>query len=234
LRILRRRAIGGVAEAADRSGLSSHSSPVFPDRLPRPAIGVRLALLSGMAFPLTPGRARERGFSLLEALVAMAILLVVAASVSGLFLSARRAAWAAGVRTLATTIAADKMERLASLSWSVDRSGAPVSDFRTDLSTDPPGEGGSGLRASPGGTLARDVAGFADYVDAHGRVIRGGSRVPAGAAFVRRWAIEPLTSDPADSIVLTVLVLPVADAARSAAGWRGAVRIATIRTRTAE
>lgn len=176
----------------------------------------------------------ERGVSLLEALVAMGVLVVITGSVAGLLLSSRRAAWEASVRTQATALAADKMERLLSLPWSIAASGLVISDDSTDLSSDPAENDGSGLMGSPGGTLTADVEGFVDYVDAHGRPIGGGARPPPEAAFVRRWAIEPLLADPADSRVLTVVVLPVSSAARGAAAWSRAVRVATIRTRTAE
>jgi hypothetical protein len=183
------------------------------------------------SFPFRP--LSQLGVSLLEALVAMAILLVITASVAGLLLSSRRAAWSAGVQTLATALACDKMERLLSLPWFVESSGQPVSDDRTDLSADPAEDDGTGLRQSPAGTLSNNVAGFVDYVDVHGRSLGSGPRPPAAAAFVRRWAIQPVLADPADSLVLSVLVLPVASASRSSSAWARAVRIATIRTRTA-
>jgi hypothetical protein len=123
----------------------------------------------------------------------------------------RRAAWSAGVETTAVRLAAQKVEQLRALSWHVDSSGEAVSDTTTNLATDPPAVTGTGLQPSPGGTLDRNAPGFMDYVSADGQWRGTGSRPPPGAAFVRRWSIVPLAADAAHTLVLTVIVLPLAD-----------------------
>ncbi len=181
-----------------------------------------------------PRLATEHGVSLIEAVVAAAIVVTVAAGVAQLLVWARRAAWSAGVRTTAVSIAVQKVEELRSLSWSVDAAGAPLSDATTNLANDPPSADGTGLRPSPAGVLEQNTPGFVDYLDQEGKWCGTGARPPGQAAFVRRWAIEPFSADPADTIVLHVIVLPIADAnvspARSALG----VRLRTVRTRVVQ
>lgn len=174
---------------------------------------------------------RQRGAALLEAIVSSAIVVTVASGVGHLLISSRRAAWSAGADTRAAVLASEKLEQLRSLSWHVDAAGVPVSDVTTDLSTTPAGGGGFGLQRSPAGTLARSVAGYVDYLDADGRWRGTGPRPPAGAAFIRRWSIAPFAADQADTLLLTVVVLPIAEAQPDGPRVRG-VRLHTIRTRT--
>ena len=137
---------------------------------------------------------RDNGFSLLEAIVASAILIAGILSLAQLVAASSRATAASGVRSLAAVLVVDKMEQLRALRWTVDDAGAPVSDPQ--------------LATSPADALERDVPG---YVDA-----------PAG--WTRRWSVQPLPSDPLDTIVLQIRVV----------GTGGAeARMATVRTRRA-
>src|ERR687897_1804489 len=98
-----------------------------------------------------------RGVSLVEALIAATIVIVVSSGVAHLIVWSRRAAWSASVETTAVRLAAQKVEQLRALSWHVDSSGEAVSDTTTNLATDPPTVTGTGLQPSPGGTLERSA-----------------------------------------------------------------------------
>ena len=171
------------------------------------------------------------GASLIEVLVAVVLVVTVTAGVAQLLVWARREAWSSGSRSIAVTLAAEKLERLRGLTWELDDAGTPRSDATTDLSVEPATASGTGLQPSPADSLTTNTAGFVDYVDAEGRWRGTGARPPAGTAFVRRWSVEAFATDGGNTVVLTVLVVPVADA-HMAWSTRGA-RLATIRTRVA-
>jgi hypothetical protein len=175
------------------------------------------------------GRRQDAGTSLVEALVATAIVITAMSAVGQLFLWSRREGWSTAARNSAIGHARQKLEFLRSLEWHADAGGRPLSDEVTDLASDVPAEGGPGLRPSPAGTLTRDIDGYVDYIAANGvQGARGGFR-GAEAAFVRRWAVEPAPSDPANTLRLTVLVAPVVDAGLPA-GSR-VVRLVVFETR---
>lgn len=178
-----------------------------------------------------PSPGGQRGASLLDALIAIAIVIAVSAGVAQLILWSRRATWSASTKTVAVVLAEEKMERLRGLAWEADTAGNPVSDGMTDLSVEPAGTTGRGLQPSPTGTLLANTAGYVDYADAGGQWCGTGTTPCPSAAFVRRWAVEPFPADAADSVVLTVVVLPLADARGSLPTLERGVRLKTIRTR---
>ena len=180
----------------------------------------------------THGWRDERGTSLLEPLVAAAIVVTVAASTAHLLIWSRRAAWSAGAESAAVAIAAQKMEQLRSLAWHVAASGARVSDDTTNLAPEPPTAGGSGLRGSPPNALAANIPGFMDYVGADGRSRGAGAVAPVGAAYLRRWSVTSFADDPDDTLVLSVVVMPLADDVRSRGRPLRGARLDTLRTRT--
>jgi len=118
-----------------------------------------------------------RGFSIIEAIIASAILVAAAGSFAQLWILSSRALAVAGARTDATLLAVDKLEELRSLTWTVDAVGLPVS--------------APGLAASPADALDRDEDGFADHP----------------GAYTRRWWIRPLAADSANTLVLQVRVI---------------------------
>ena len=63
-----------------------------------------------------------------------------------------------------------------------------------------------GLPPSPGGTLATNTDGYVDYLDINGCVLGGGATPPAGTVFIRRWSVEPLPTNPNNTLILQVLV----------------------------
>lgn len=151
------------------------------------------------------------GFALLEVVVTAALVVTIAAGASHILSIAVRASHDARVRTMAAILAAEKLEQLRSLAYTHSTTVSPAisissSDVTTDLSTDPATDAGPGLLPSPPETLDRDTAYYVDYLDGTGRIASGGGSPPAAAAFVRRWAVRPLDSDPDNVLVLSVVV----------------------------
>ena len=85
----------------------------------------------------------DRGFTLLEALVALAILTVAALATAQLLGAAAIAVHDSRVQALTTTLAAQRMEQLVAADWSA---------------------------TPPGGSLDTDVAGYMDYLELDGGV----------------------------------------------------------------
>ncbi|MEO5896141.1 MAG: type II secretion system protein [Vicinamibacterales bacterium] len=177
----------------------------------------------------------ERGFTLIEVLIALAIL-GASALVTGRFLAATTNAMAqARAQTTTATLGIARMEQLRALNWTFDSSGAPLTDLTTDLSTNPPSQGGSGLLPSPVAALDENTSRFVDYLDERGEWIGSDTAPPPGAMFVRRWAVYLPADGAVDTLVLQVLVRRVVDdvaVARSARGARAESRFVTVRTRT--
>jgi prepilin-type N-terminal cleavage/methylation domain-containing protein len=186
-------------------------------------------------------KAGDAGFSLVEVLVAMLIITPAAIGAAGLVTVAVAAVRDAGVESTAVVLASQKLEQLRTLEWNADdlgRGGSVTSDMATDLTRDPATRGGAGLSASPAGTLAGNLPGFVDYLDAAGAWMGTGPMPPPRAVFIRRWAVTPLPDDPADTLVLQVLVTNVTRDAgvRHGPGRRARLGsealVTTIRTRT--
>jgi prepilin-type N-terminal cleavage/methylation domain-containing protein len=157
-----------------------------------------------------------RGLSLIEVLVATAILTVCLVSLAPLFTLATTSNTAAAYTTEAAVLAEQKLEELRALPWTVDLAGA-------------------GLTLSPANALQENTAGYVDYIDAFGTALDGsGPKPPPGASFTRRWSIEPLVADPANTLVIQALVIPRRDGSAPKPGivrFHGAVRLVTVRTR---
>ena len=152
-------------------------------------------------------RIAESGFSLLEVLVATTVFAVAVAGLADLCAMAARANTTARATTVASMLAAEKMEQLRALTWGFDELGRPLSDTTTDtsVSADPP-NAGAGLSPSPPDALTQNTAGYCDFLDPAGRSLGGGTVSPAGAVFSRRWSVDPLPSNPTDALVLQVIV----------------------------
>ena len=72
--------------------------------------------------------------------------------------------------------------------------------------------GGAGLSPSPATALQANSSGYVDYVDAFGNTVgSGGSNAPSGAVYTRRWSVDPLPTDPNNTVVLQVLVFRTKD-----------------------
>lgn len=85
----------------------------------------------------------DRGFTLLEALVALAILTVAALATAQLLSAAALDVHDSRIQAFTTTLAAQRMEQLVAADWSA---------------------------APPGGSLDTDVAGYMDYLELDGGV----------------------------------------------------------------
>jgi prepilin-type N-terminal cleavage/methylation domain-containing protein len=178
---------------------------------------------------------RQRGFSLIEILVAIALLIIMAVSLAHLFSVGRQANDRARVLSVASVLAAEKMEQLRSLSWSFDVTGMPSSDTSADVTSSPERPtGGGGLRPSPADALDRNVDGYCDFLDAAGSSLGTGTSPPLNTSYIRRWSVAPLAADPANGLVVQVRVVSRSagdvPAGRSAAGE---ARLVSIRARTA-
>ena len=122
----------------------------------------------------------SRGFSLIEVMVASAILGCAVLSVAQLVAAATGSTAGARGVSDATLLAWQKMDELRSLALTFDDAGGPITDVL--------------LQPSPAGTLVRDSAGWVDY--------------PAtlGARYRRRWAVDLSDGSP-DLLILRVRVL---------------------------
>ena len=153
----------------------------------------------------------EQGFSFIEVMIALMLIMIVAMGVGGLFATTIKSTHSARNQTSTTTLAEQKMEQLRSLTWGFDSSGMnlPVSDTTTDLAMTPPTNTGTGLNPSPANSLDVNTAGFVDYIDGRGQWLGTGATPTAGAKFIRRWNIQPLPTNPNNTLVLQVLVTTV-------------------------
>ncbi len=169
------------------------------------------------------GPAASDGFTLIEVLIATALTAGALVALAGLVATTARGGRAARAQTSATALAAARLEDLRALTWT-----DAVEDTTTDLSRDPAASAGTGLRPSPADSLDLDVPGFVDFLDASGRWVGSDPSRSAGASFVRRWRITPVTG-LTDTLCLEVLVGALGSAAR-----RDAAYLSTLLTRKAE
>jgi len=149
----------------------------------------------------------EAGFTLAETLVATAILATALVGLAQLFAISVTSNSSARANTFATVLAQQKMEQLRGLTWGFDALGLPLTDLSSNTAVYPAtANGGTGLSPSPSGTLTQNVDGYVDYLDVYGKSLGGGGNPPANTAYVRRWSIEPMPTNPNNTIVIQVLV----------------------------
>ncbi len=140
----------------------------------------------------------------------MALLATTLVALAQLFLVAAKANLSANTTTFATVLAQEKMEQLRGLTWGFDRLSLPVSDFSTDITLDPAvPDAGVGLTPSPANSLTSNVPGYVDYLDRFGQSLGGGANPPANTLFVRRWSIEPLPTNPNNTLIFQVFVYQI-------------------------
>jgi hypothetical protein len=178
----------------------------------------------------------ERGFSLIETLLATMLLVTGVVATAQMFVIATRGNLSAQRGTFTATLAQEKMEQLRGLTWGFDELGLPVNDYSTNLANDPPTSDGVGLAPSPDNTLSANVDGYVDYLNRYGNTLGGGAQPPDGAVYVRRWAIEPLPTNPNNTLILQVLVFGLNDRAADGEGpvldrVRDESRLVSVKTR---
>jgi len=170
------------------------------------------------------GLSKPSGFTLVEVLIAVAILITIAVGVAQLIAMATRAVGAAREQTSTVMLAAAKMDQLRSLAWTYEPvaagvPGVPRSDRVSDVSHPAHAQNGAGLSASPPGVLNANTPPYVDYLDAAGRWVGHDREPPEAAVFIRRWAIQPLPADPERTLVLQVLVTTVRDDRARTRAW---------------
>jgi prepilin-type N-terminal cleavage/methylation domain-containing protein len=183
----------------------------------------------------------SRGFSLVEVLVSMGLLTAVSLGVAQLFALSTRANLIAKGQTSTTAMAEQKVEQLRGLTWGFDLQGQglPLSDTTTNLAVYPPAHNGSGLNPSPVDTLEQNTTGFVDFLDGNGAWVGTGTTPPGSAVYIRRWSIQPLPTNPNNTLVIQVLVTPIAlEATRLQTAYTrtrmvGDALLVTVRTRKA-
>ena len=140
-------------------------------------------------------------------LVATTILTVALSALAQLFVISTKANTSAKTTTFATVLAQQKMEQLRGLTWGFDILGLPLSDTTTDITVIPEvAAGGKGLSPSPANTLGANTTGYCDFLDKFGNSLGGGTTPPDATTYIRRWSVEPLPTNPNNTLVLQVLV----------------------------
>ncbi len=151
--------------------------------------------------------AAEGGFSLVEVLVAAVVLMTGLIAVAQMFVISTNTNREARRVTSTAVLAQQKIEQLRALTWGFDDFGLPISDYSSNVTVTPPtSTGGAGLLPSPANTLTTSTTGFVDYLDEYGAWVGTGTTPPANAIYVRRWSIEPLPTNPNNTLVFQVLV----------------------------
>ena len=181
----------------------------------------------------------ERGFSLLEVLVATTILTVALSALAQLFAISTKTNVSAKSTTFAALLAQQKMEQLRGLTWGFDTLGLPLTDTTTNITVIPEQlSGGKGLTPSPTNTLSENTSGYCDFLDKYGNSLGGGTAPPAATIYIRRWSVEPLPTNPNNTLVLQVLVTRTrnrgaADTAQGVTRLPDEARIISLKTRKA-
>ena len=183
----------------------------------------------------------ESGFSLIETLVATGLLAGAITVLGQMFAISMADNTSARTGTFAAVLAEQKMEQLRGLTWGFDIIGLPLTDSSSNIALPiQSGTGGPGLSPSPSDSLRSNVAGYVDYVDQYGRIIGGGVTVPAQAVYIRRWSVEPLPTNPNNTLILQVVVTKsrnrgIADSVDgSTRRLRDEARVMTVKTRKSQ
>lgn len=157
---------------------------------------------------------RERGFSLLESVFAMAVLTIVALGLLPLGMMASNTTENQGhLVARATEYAQDKMEQLLALSYN---------DSITDTRIFPAGtSGGTGLTVGGSANPAAPTEKYVDYLNIDGTLVPSvGTTAPNGWYYKRVWQVEPVGTKMKKITVTTIV--------KGAVGRIGQVPRATI------
>jgi type II secretory pathway pseudopilin PulG len=192
--------------------------------------------LARYSFNDTVRRRGDAGFSLVETIVATAILATSLVALAQLFAISVKTNAGARNTTFAIVLAQQKIEQLRALTWGFDTLGLPITDTTTNTSVSPEtAVGGKGLSSSPSNTLQAATDGYVDYLDSTGTLLGGGTVAPDNTVYTRRWMIEPLPTNPNNTIVIQVLVTRRADRGTADSGsvqrLPEEARLVTVKTR---
>jgi type II secretory pathway pseudopilin PulG len=156
----------------------------------------------------------DPGFTLVETVVATGVLVTALAGVAQLFALSARSAQDAGNQGAALSAAQGQIEFLRSLAFSY----GPLGEALTDDALSPAG----------GGSLAEDITGFVDYLDATGEPVDVGG--PGhGVVWTRRWKVTPIDLFAPEALAIEVCVFPWPADGQSP--LTASACLATIRTR---
>ena len=181
----------------------------------------------------------QSGFTLIETLVATGILAVSLTALAQMFAISVQNNLVARNSSYTSILAVQKMEQLRGLTYGFDTLGLPITDSATDTSVTPEAAtGGTGLAPSPSNTIRANTNGYVDYLDHNGTSLGGGTVVPDQTAFIRRWMVEPLPTNPNNTIILQVLVTRRRDRGTADTGSVSRAteeaRLVTVKTRKAQ
>jgi type II secretory pathway pseudopilin PulG len=181
----------------------------------------------------------EAGTTLVEVIIAMLILATGVMTMAQLFVASTATNMNSRKDTLTTIYAEQKLEQLRALTWGFDVNGLPLSDFATDTTVDPPVlVGGTGLQPSPTTALQENTFGYVDHIGSNGQIVGNTALAPAGTVYTRRWSIEPLPTNPNNTLIIQVLVYPNRDRGAADQGkvarLPNEARVITVKTRKAQ
>jgi len=128
----------------------------------------------------------DRGFTLIEVLIAMLLASVVALGLAPLFALAMAVVHAARDETVETTLAIQKLEQLIAPWASAD------------------------LTMSPPDALSADTSGYSERVDSTGQPLGAGPGW--GGAYIRRWSVSPPPSGASAPVLRVLVTTPRRDA----------------------
>lgn len=143
----------------------------------------------------------ERGVTLIETVIATAVLLIGIAGVLGVFTVAVSQDSSGGdFSTRSAVFAQDKMEQLLALSFTDSSSDTTVYPTSASGGT---GLGGTTASSTYGGiNPASPTAGYVDYLDAGAQ-----QTTAAGATFMRQWKITTDSTGTLKTITVLTIVL---------------------------
>jgi type II secretory pathway pseudopilin PulG len=183
----------------------------------------------------------QAGFTLIEVCVATGILVTAVVALAQMFVIATKTNMSARQTSYAALLADQKIEELRALTWGFDMQGLPVSDTSTNTSVSPEQpNGGVGLTPSPADALRRNTAGYVDFIDQFGQKLSSvDAGAPDGTVYIRRWSIEPLPTNPNNTLIIQVLASRRRDGGGVADEGRvrrlpDEARVITVKTRKAQ
>src|SRR6266568_6051001 len=149
---------------------------------------------------LSRNRKPERGISLLETVIAAAVMLIGIGGVMSLFTVVAASNMSQGTQaTRCTEYAQDKMEQLMALNF------GDVTSDTTQLPVQT--SGGKGLTSGGGTDPTNPLQYYMDYItEGSGTGAAIYSTKQSTSKYVRQWCIAPLASDPTNVKTITVTV----------------------------